>query len=351
MTRVAIYGFGTVGRAVAEALQHRADLELVGVVASEASRPPQTEAVGDAVLVATDAAEVLARTRPEVVLHATTSLVAEVAPQLEICLEAGASIITSSEEMAWPWIAAPRLAQSLHRHAERRGATVVGLGVNPGYVCDVLPTVLAAATTAISRIRCRRVLDCSVFGAAVHKSLGLGSREADFPRLVTDGVIRGHLGFPESAALLAGVLGTDVVALDQSLSGIWADRDYPLRGWTLRTGRCAGVLHRAKGVLADNTSLEFDLALHVNPSDVGWECVDEVEVVGEQTLTLTISPGTDAVRTTAARMVNAVHSLRSAPPGIVPATALPLASFIAEREKHGDSAVDDEKQTGGGEGP
>lgn len=318
--RVVLFGFGTVGKAAGELCGRRPGLEVAGVV----TRRGDAKASG--AVAEQGAREVLARTRPHVVMHATTSLAVEVREQIEMCLNQGAAVVTSSEEMAYPASQHSEIAASISRAAKSNGRAVVGVGVNPGFVFDVLPVTLSAAAWGVEEIRCRRVLDASVFGRTVHRTLGLGYGREEFESAVARGEIRGHLGFTESAAMICRAMGRELDGIEEELLPVLARRNYSLRDWTLEKGTVAGVVHRAVARSEGHDWIHFDLSLHVSPEDERWAPVDEVRIEGEDDLRLTIDPGTDAVRTTAARLVNSIPTVLSASPGLHAATELPPAA-------------------------
>lgn len=78
------------------------------------------------------AERVLARSKPDVVLHATDSSLEQVTPQIELIVNQGASVISTCEELAWPFIRHPELAARIDQLAKQRGVSVLGTGVNPG---------------------------------------------------------------------------------------------------------------------------------------------------------------------------------------------------------------------------
>ena len=50
----------------------------------------------------------------------------------------GADVISIAEEMAYPSYRSPRLAARIHELAVAHGVTVLGTGINPGFVLDLL---------------------------------------------------------------------------------------------------------------------------------------------------------------------------------------------------------------------
>jgi 4-hydroxy-tetrahydrodipicolinate reductase len=240
-----------------------------------------------------------------------------------MCAELGASVISTSEELAFPEAQHAGLAAELRAIAQQNHVAILATGVNPGFVFDVLPLTLAEAAWDVRRITIRRVLDASVFGRDVQRHLGLGYAEDDFHQAVRAGKIWGHIGFPESAAMLCRKMGRTLNRVEQVLDPVMASRDYQLRDWRVAAGNSVGVSHRAVAWVGEEPWLEFEVALHVAPADVGWTVKDEITISGRHSLTLTLEPGCHAVLTTAARLVNSIPQVLQAPPGLYAPVDLP----------------------------
>jgi 2,4-diaminopentanoate dehydrogenase len=116
--RAVCYGLGPIGIGIARLALGRAGLEIVGAVDIDPQKVGRDlgELTGGAaagVLVRSDAAATLAETRPDVVLHATGSSLARVLPQLHEAIAAGANVVSTCEELSFPWSAQPQLAADL----------------------------------------------------------------------------------------------------------------------------------------------------------------------------------------------------------------------------------------------
>ena len=325
---VVLFGFGTVGQATLELCLQRPSLEVCGIIARSAAKTGRAAAefvqgAPPALGISDDAVATLQATQPDVVLHATQSRVRDIAPHIRLCLAAGASVISSSEELAFVELQHPAVAAELTALAQQHGRVIAATGVNPGFVFDVLPLTLAGAAWDVSRITVRRVLDASVFGQVVHRRLGLGFTEEEFHSNVQAGEIWGHIGFPESAAMLCRSMGRTLDHVEQVLTPLPAGKDYQLRDWRISAGTSAGVVHRAVGWVGQEPWLEFEVVLHVSPADMGWPVKDEIVIDGRHRLSVTIEPSCNAVLTTAARLVNSIPRVLQARPGLYAPVDLP----------------------------
>ena len=77
------------------------------------------------------------------------------------------AVFTSAEEMAYPQAQEPELAAKLDEIARRNGVTVLGTGINPGLIMDLLVILWTGACESVDHIVSRRVNSLSPFGPAV----------------------------------------------------------------------------------------------------------------------------------------------------------------------------------------
>ncbi len=333
------FGLGNVGRAALQLAATREWLRPVGAVIGGTSpvgeRGEPREIPADLVLSA-HPDQLLDQLRPEVALIATRSPIAEVKDDILRCVRRGVNVVTSSEELAYPGVTDPAAGQEIADACRRFGTAVVATGINPGFVFDVLPVVIAGACWDVQRISVTRALDASVFGKRVHRSLGVGYSPAGFDEAQRQGIIRGHIGFEESARVIAQALGRELDRFEESVQPLIADQSYQLREYLISPGQTAGVVQEATATVDGQTWLRFDLSLHVDPESVGIQTRDQIRIEGENPIDVSIHPGTQAVLTTSARLVNSIPAVMSAPPGLYTAAdLLPGAPWLGNRPPPG----------------
>ena len=84
------------------------------------------------------AEEVIRPGAADIVVVCTNSFTRDVYDKLVFVMERGMNVITSAEEMAYPQAQEPELAAKLDEIARRNGVTVLGTGINPGLIMDLL---------------------------------------------------------------------------------------------------------------------------------------------------------------------------------------------------------------------
>src|SRR5262245_9145663 len=154
-------GLGPIGREVAKLAITRRWLSLVGAVDPKPGLAGHD--VGSllgagtlGVAVEPDLDKAIERLEPDVVLHGTGSFLPDVADQLGAVLRHGASVVSTCEELAYPFRRHPELSRSLDALAVANGAVLLGTGVNPGFVMDKLVATMAGACRSVESVEVRR---------------------------------------------------------------------------------------------------------------------------------------------------------------------------------------------------
>lgn len=335
--KVAFFGVGTVATAALNLCRQRPWMDVVGAVRSPSAAAGLPAAgAWSGIRVWADPEVMLEQARPDLALVATRSELDYVLPVVGLCARRGVHVVCTSEELAWPDVEQPGAAASLQRAAEEAGVAIAATGINPGFAFDALPLMLAGAAWYVSKIVVQRTLDASVFGRDVHRSLGIGYTEAEFRRAVRSRRVRGHIGFAESARIIADGMGLEIERFGEEIEPVLADRVHVLAGYTIEPPQTAGVVQLAKAMVGGREWLRFELSLHVAPEAVGWETRDRVCIHGENELSLTMEPGMPAVSTTAALLVNAVPAVLAARPGFYPpARLIPNPPWLADHPPPG----------------
>ena len=313
---VALFGFGRVGRRMAAVLTRRDGIEVVAVIsrslAGQSARSHVPELPADVTIVS-DPTRALADARPDVVLHATVPTLDEALPQITVAVRARADVISTCEELAYPWIVHRSAAETLDREARTAEVSVLGTGVNPGFVFDSLVLEALSARSHPNAITVSRVTDASGFGPAVRGRLGLGLVPAAFEQRISSGGIAGHIGFRESMDMIAAALGTEVQSFEETIKPLIAER----AGDGLAQGTAAGLVQQAIGRCAGGLRFEFRLSLHVRPQVLGLEVLDSVRIEDDgSTHEIHVRPAAPPVETAAAQVVNAIPQILAAEPGL-----------------------------------
>lgn len=325
MLRVVQMGLGPVGRSVARLAAERRGISLVGAADPDPSLAGRDlgEVIGlrpMGILVSPEADSALEQTRPELVLDATASFLRETAPHLRIALARGVSVISTCEELVYPFYRHPELTRELDGLARSHGAVLLGTGVNPGFVMDKLVATLLGACRAVESVRVKRVVDASRRRESLQRKVGAGLAPDEFEKRKATGRF-GHVGLGESAHMLADVIG---VSRDRELIERFgpkiARRAVKTEFLEIAPGQVAGIEQLAVVEEAGKERVRLELEMFAgaeNPSD-------RVQVDGSPPLDMTFAGGVHGDEATAAIVVNCACQIRRLGPGLRTMLDVPL---------------------------
>lgn len=319
---------GPIGASIVKLMRGKSSLEIVGAIDKDPAKVGRDlgEFLGAAdrpwgVTISATASEVLSKPA-DVVVHSTSSYLPSVMDQLLECLEAGCCVVSTCEELAYPFRKHPELSKKLDEAAILEGVALVGTGVNPGFVMDKLVLTLSAVSKTVDSARAIRIVDASTRRLPLQKKIGAGMTPEEFKKQVAAGVIKHH-GLPESIAMVADGLGIALDDISETIEPMIADETVKTEFLEVAPGQVTGVHQVGRGTAGGQEKIFMELKMYVgakNPSDT-------VELNGEPHLALTIPGGTHGDVATAAVAVNAIPLIVAANAGLRTSRDLPLAFF------------------------
>lgn len=309
MARVVLCGLGAIGTEILRYLLERSHT-VVGIVDSDPKKVGRTAAeltgLPLGIRIAASIRD-LQLGEADVALFSTKSRIAEISDDIAYAVSSGLDVVTTSEEMAFPAYAGAETASALDRLATEKGVTVVGVGVNPGFVMDLVPAVVASATKNPSSIHVVRSVDVSRRRRQLQAKTGVGHTRVKFDKELEEGAL-GHVGLVESAHLIALSLGKPLVGLKHGVFPVLSSEDYVM-----------GVRQFAEGK-AGECLIRLDLEMTMTSADF-----DVVEVKGDPDLKIRFEKGVFGDSATVALVVHAVERVGKAKPGLITVLDLPLS--------------------------
>lgn len=325
MLRILHVGLGPLGRMIVPDIVHRNAGRLIGVVDTDPALVGQR--VGDVIpALRADSSEASLKISGsleasmsagfDVAVVSTSSDLSRCAPTLRELLARGGCVVSTCEELLYPWLRHPVLAEELERLCTRHGGRLLGTGVNPGFLMDTLPVVATAVCRGVKRVDAWRIQDATTRRIPFQQKIGAGLDDKGFALKVREGTLR-HVGLGESLHFIAKYLNLRVDDWHETIEPVHATRDLQCALGTIPAGRAAGVRQVAVGVARDaggkertTLRLEFQAAIgQENPHD-------RVRVEAEPVVDLTVTGGVHGDVATTAITVNAIDSLRRAAPGL-----------------------------------
>ena len=333
--RIAIWGFGAMGSGIAEVLLRKIGVEIGGVCDIAPQRVGHSifellkieRGERPEVIVDGDIAKVLA-TKPQVCILATDSFTKKAFPKIKTIVEAGVNVISTAEEMSYPRAQNPELAEQIDALAKEHGVTVLGTGINPGLMMDLLAICLSGCMTDVKSVMCKRVNSLSPFGPAVMEEQGVGLSVADFEKGVKDGTLAGHVGFAESVGMIADALGWKVDKFEQQMKPIVTTIDRRSPYGFAKAGDVAGVNMTGQGYVDGEVKIDMIHPQQIEPEMEGTHTGDYIVLKGTPEVNMSNQPEVDGGIGTIAMCVNMIPHVINARPGLKTMIDMPVPHAI-----------------------
>ena len=252
----------------------------------------------------------------------TASSLPAIRGDLEKLIAAGIDVVSTAEELAYPALQHPETFEQLNAAAVEAGVTVVGTGVNPGFVLDLLPVVMTRPCVEVRRVHCARIVNTMRRRKQLQLKLGAGITVDEFAARKAEGKI-GHVGLLESAALIARGLGwplsTD--SIEHTLEPVVAQEPVASDYVSLEAGQVLGAEETIKLSPTPDTSVELLLRMRLGEP----EEYDECSIEGVPPLHVRVVGGIHGDSATAGCTANIIAQTIKAAPGLLTVLDLPAA--------------------------
>lgn len=326
--RCGIIGLGPIGRDIARQAWLHPGFDVVAAIDVDPALAGSDLCTvlgldgASGVTVQASAAAATAGRAVDVMFHATGSRLEAVAPQFEELLGLGVNVVSTCEELVYPWRRSAAVAERLDRIARDNGVTLSAAGVNPGFAMDVFPLLLASATSRITSVSIERHTDVGVRRLPLQQKLGVGLAEAEFVARERAGEL-GHVGLEESLLLVADALGWEVGPFEVAITPIVATAvpaaPYP----QVAVGNVLGASHVTAARTADGREISMSLQMYV-----GADSHDTVVIAGSPDIRVTAEGGFSGDVCTSAVMLNLAPAVIAARAGLLtPAEIRALTSL------------------------
>lgn len=326
--RAISYGFGPIGQAIAEVVLSRPhEIDLIGAV--DIDPELNGKDIGEllkrgrtGIRVTNSASELYGEA--DIVLHATSSFLSVAKTQLLDICNHGVDVVSTCEELSFPWYNHADVAAEIDAAARKSGVTLLGTGVNPGFVLDALAVTLSGICTRVTEIRAERILDASKRRLSFQKKVGISLDVKQFEESVRTGKF-GHIGLPESMALVCAALGKSMEKVEQRITPKIAEREMRSEHFgVIKAGDVLGLVQDATAYASGRRVISYHLEMFAGANDPH----DEIEIIGEPNVKLRIPGGTPGDTATAAIVVNSIPRVVESGPGLMSIKDLRPASSV-----------------------
>jgi hypothetical protein len=327
--RVLHVGLGPIGAGIVRQVSERRGLKIVGAVDIDPGKVGRD--LGDVVgldrklrvTIHADLAATLKASAPDVVMLCTSSTLRAVAPQIGAILRAKTPVVSTTEELAFPWYSQRRLAASIDAAAKKAKVAVVGTGVNPGFVMDALAIMLTGVCARVDRITVNRIQDARIRRLPFQQKIGAGLTPHEFAARVRQKTVR-HVGLTESIAMIAAAMRWKLDRVTDEIEPKIADARVSSEFLTVEPGLVCGLVQNGTGYVAGEPIVRLHMEAYLGAP----ESYDSTEIEGVPNLAMKIAGGVHGDIATASIAVNSIPRVLEAPPGLHTMRTLPIPSWF-----------------------
>lgn len=331
--KVVLYGVGAVGSLIAKSLLEKKGAKIVGAV--DVAKDKVGKDLGEVlglnrkigIKVSSDVDALLSETKADIAIHATSSYLQDTYPQIASIIRHGVNLISTCEELSYPHYSSPKIAKEIASLAKKHDVTVLGTGINPGFLMDTLVITLTAACQKIEKIEAVRVMDAAKRRLPFQKKIGTGLTIEEFKQKIEKKEITGHVGLEQSIAMIADALAwkLDKIKADPFEPVIAKE---PVKSDIIKVeaGRVAGLRQTARGFIENKEVIVLDFQAYIGAK----EEYDAITITGVPTIKQKIQPCVHGDLGTVAIIINSIPKVLKAPAGLITMKDLPVPSAATE---------------------
>ncbi len=331
--RVILYGVGAVGSLIAKALLEKQGIKIVGAV--DIAEDKLGKDLGEVlelnkklgVKISKTADSALSKTKADIAVHATSSYLEDTYPQIASIVKKGVNVVSTCEELSYPHLTHPRLAKKLDVLAKKHNVTVLGTGINPGFLMDTLVITLTAACQKIEKIEAVRVMNAATRRLPFQKKIGAGLTVEEFKNKIENKEITGHVGLKQSIAMIADTLKWKLEKIvTEPVQPVTAKKTVKSPYITVKAGNVAGLRQKAEGVSKGKKLITLDFQAYIGAE----EEYDAITILGVPNVKQKIQPCVHGDLGTVAVITNSIPKVINAPAGLLTMKDLPVPSAAVE---------------------
>ncbi|MGY5854162.1 MAG: hypothetical protein RTU92_11385 [Candidatus Thorarchaeota archaeon] len=256
-----------------------------------------------------------------VVVIATSSALDIVKPTIIECMKQGMHVISICEELSFPYSRHPELSKEIDDAATKFNRTVLGTGINPGYLMDLLPIVLSAPCQTVETITVTRHMNSSHRRFSFQKKIGTGMTQGEFRKNIDEGHITGHVGLVESIRMIDDALNLGLDKIEElPPEAVIAEDEITNSFFTIKKGDVLGLKSRGIGSKDGDAIVKLDFLAYAEASPQ----YDEVIIEGIPRIHQRIEGGVQGDYATIGMILNLIPLIETVDPGLVTMKDIPV---------------------------
>lgn len=293
--KVAIIGLGYLGQNLAAKLIEDPRFELKALIDSDPNKQRLS-------IIGLPVSNNLEKNLKDIdlVFLTTSSLLSQIKATLITAIKHKVNIVSSCEELIFPYYSHPQLSQELDQLAKLNGVQLLGTGINPGFLMDYLITVCSKAVLKVKAIKYTRHIDTAYRRVTFQDKVGLGLTLSEFQAKQSQGRI-GHVGFRQSIDMLLHYFSWTLSSYEENIKAIEVN------------GLVQGIHQEAQCITKNKQSIELIFIASSQTSDN-----DHIEIGLENGSPLIIDfpKGINGESGTVAMLINSADMLSKTSPGL-----------------------------------
>lgn len=321
-------GLGPMGKIIAQLLLRRENLSLKGVVDidPELKGKDLSELLNDKrgtnIKIGSSLIELLSKGKVDVTIIATSSSFEKVSPLIRQAVESGSNVISICEELSYPFQQHPKLSEDLDSLANSNNVTIVGTGINPGYLMDLLPIVLTAPCQSVKSIKVTRMMNSTKRRVPFQRKIGTGLKSSEFRAKIDGKKITGHVGLIESILMICNALGFSFdeikefppkeIITEKGLTTSYEEN--------VPKGYVCGLQSKAVAIKDNHEIVSLDFIAYAGEH----EEYDSIEIIGTPNISQKIIGGVHGDLGTSAMVANLIPIVTKARSGLLTMKDLPV---------------------------
>ncbi|MFX1518031.1 MAG: Gfo/Idh/MocA family oxidoreductase [Promethearchaeota archaeon] len=312
-------GLGSMGKRITQLLIERENIDVIGAVdiAPNLRGKSLSEVLdlkdASQVRITSDFEKLVTEKQADVVIISTSSALEKIAPLIIEAIKAGMNVISICEELSYPFVYHSDLSNEIDRLAKAHNVSVVGTGINPGYLMDLLPIVLTAPCQTVQKITITRMMNSAKRRRPFQEKIGTGLSTEEFRQKIDEEVITGHVGLTQSIQMILSALGmTSDEIIEYPPNAVLTEKEITTSYCTIPKGLVCGLQSKAVARKNNEDLITLDFIAYAGDH----EEYDSVVIEGIPRITQKIEGGVHGDLGTAAMVVNVVPIVISANPGL-----------------------------------